>query len=384
MLVRFLSWRLWLIIAFLAIAVGTIWFTNSVSRRIAQEEKRKVELWITAINNAAIADSVAMILNSQVIQSNTEIPIILTDERDSILESKNLDSAAIQADANYLKIQLKEIKNQNAVPIKIPIDSIAYNQAYYGHSQTFKQIKYFPLVQILVIFLFLVTLLAGMYTQFKSNQNQLWAGMAKETAHQLGTPVGSLQGWLELAKLDEKQVASYLPEMQKDVDRLKLVSERFGKIGSTPALVEVALAKQLEQNIDYMRKRASENVKFSLHYTAADITALINPELIDWVIENLLRNALDAIEGKGEIKTHLSLHKNKILITIADTGKGIEKRNFTKVFKAGYSTKKRGWGLGLALCKRIIENYHQGKIYVQESTLGKGTSFAIELNKSNA
>jgi signal transduction histidine kinase len=237
------------------------------------------------------------------------------------------------------------------------------------------------LVQLLIVSLFIIITITALSTSFRSSQNQVWAGMAKETAHQLGTPLTSLQGWVEMLKEnpgDEKMVI----EMEKDVNRLKLVSDRFGKIGSTPHLEEHNVVAQVQSMIDYIKRRAPGKVQFSLD--AADITSIpahISPPLFDWVIENLLKNALDAMEGKGSIHVTMRAQDQQVQIDVTDTGKGIARQNIHKVFKPGFTTKKRGWGLGLSLSKRIIEQYHKGQLFVKQSEPGKGTTFRILLKK---
>jgi signal transduction histidine kinase len=243
-------------------------------------------------------------------------------------------------------------------------------------------VRYYPLVQLFIVSLFIIITLTALTTSFRSSQNQVWAGMAKETAHQLGTPLTSLQGWVEMLKENpgnEKMVV----EMEKDVNRLKLVSDRFGKIGSTPHLEEHNVVEQVATMIEYIRKRAPGKVQFSLDTEGVDqIPAKISPPLFDWVIENLLKNALDAMEGKGSIAVQIRRQGGEVLIDVTDTGKGIARQNIQRVFKPGFTTKKRGWGLGLSLSKRIIDQYHKGQLFVKQSELNKGTTFRIVLKNA--
>jgi signal transduction histidine kinase len=244
-----------------------------------------------------------------------------------------------------------------------------------------KEVKYYPIVQLVIVFLFIVIVMLAQRANFNSRQNQVWAGMAKETAHQLGTPVSSLQGWLEMLK-EIKGNEVIAPEIEKDINRLLLITDRFGKIGSMPNLEEKNIVELVGNMMDYIKKRAGGNVHFELEsYGQTSIVALISPPLFDWVIENLLKNALDAMEGKGNISITIKDTAAQIIIDVTDTGKGISKANIGKVFNPGFSTKKRGWGLGLTLTKRIIQQYHKGQIYVLQSQLGKGTTFRIVLNK---
>lgn len=229
--------------------------------------------------------------------------------------------------------------------------------------------------------LFIIITLITISTRNKSTQNQVWAGMAKETAHQLGTPLTSLQGWVEMLK-EMPGLEKIVPEMTKDVDRLKLVSDRFGKIGSTPQLEEMNIVKQVESMVAYIKRRATDKVSFSIDTGGeTEIRALINGPLFDWVVENLLKNALDAMEGKGTLNIQVRNETTQVIIDVTDSGKGISKQNISKVFKPGFTTKKRGWGLGLTLSKRIMEHYHKGELFVKHSEIGKGTTFRIVLNK---
>jgi signal transduction histidine kinase len=317
-----------------------------------------------------------------IITENKTIPIIVTDEKNKVLDHANLDSALVAQDSSYVYQKLKEFKSQNA-PIEWinPTDSTERNIYYYGHTSLLNQVRYYPLVQLLIVSLFIVITITALTTGFKSTQNQLWAGMAKETAHQLGTPLTSLQGWVEMMKEmpgNEKMVV----EVEKDVGRLKLVSDRFGKIGSTPRLENTELIAQINSVVEYIRKRAPGKVQFNVNtHGESAIIVPLSPPLFDWVIENLLKNALDAMEGKGQITVDIQTSSRGIIIDVTDSGKGISAQNIRRVFKPGFTTKKRGWGLGLSLSKRIIENYHKGQIYVKHSEPGKGTTFRVVLLK---
>jgi len=378
---QIINWKTGLAIIAILIASATIFYSQYLAKKIASEEKQKVEQWVEAgkfvINSPNNADTK---LASLITTENKSIPIIETDEKDSILQYINLDTA--KANKGYLSRNLESFKSQNDPIVWInPSDSSQRNLYYYGESLLLKEVKYYPIIQLFIIALFVIITLLALRSNYRSVQNQVWAGMAKETAHQLGTPVTSLEGWVEMLKqntANEKIVS----ELEKDVARLQLISDRFGKIGSTPQLEQKNIIIQVSSMLDYMKKRAAGKVNFVFNTNGAkEIIGEISPPLFDWVIENLLKNALDALEGKGKIEVSLQNLQDKIYIDISDTGKGISRQNQTKIFKPGFTTKKRGWGLGLSLSKRIIEQYHQGEIFVKNSEPGKGTTFRIVLKK---
>jgi nitrogen-specific signal transduction histidine kinase len=378
------NWRTGLAIIAIAIVSGTVFYSQFLARKIAKEERGKVAMWVEA-QKLLVQDSTGISdrLTIMIITENKTIPIIVTDEHDRILDHANLDSAMIAQDSNFVSQKLKEFKSQNS-PIEWinPSDSTERNLYYYGHTGLLNQVRYYPLVQLFIVTLFIVITITALTTGFKSTQNQLWAGMAKETAHQLGTPLTSLQGWVEMLREvpeNEKMVL----EMEKDVGRLKLVSDRFGKIGSTPHLEETELIGQITTVVEYIRKRAPGKVFFKVEtHGEPMIIVPLSPPLFDWVIENLLKNALDAMEGKGQITVDIQDSSRSVSIDVTDSGKGISAKNIRKVFKPGFTTKKRGWGLGLSLSRRIIENYHKGQIFVKHSEPGKGTTFRVVLKKA--
>jgi signal transduction histidine kinase len=280
-----------------------------------------------------------------------------------------------------LRTKLRQFKRYNNKPIVSVLRESPYqaNQYYYGESPLLKETKLYPIIQLMVIGLFILIAILLQRTHYRSSQNQLWASLAKETAHQLGTPVSSLEGWLEILK-EHPENAGYVPEIAKDVQRLQLITDRFGKIGSQPKLEATNLNQQIELIVQYMKKRAGGQVQFE--YAVNELTpiqAQISPPLFDWVMENLLKNALDSMDGKGMITVALQATSHEIVIDVTDTGKGIASKHLKKVFKPGFTTKKRGWGLGLSLSKRIVEQYHKGKLFVRFSEPGKGTSFRIIL-----
>jgi signal transduction histidine kinase len=361
---------------------ATIFYSQYLARKIAKDERHKVELWVAASKAILNNPGMDVTLPNLIRNGQQFIPIIETNEQDSIMEYINLDSTQASKDPTYLYKQLTKFKTENQ-PLEIVFSQKPFiaNRYYYGHTSLLDEVRYYPLVQLFIVALFIFVTLYTITIRNKATQNQLWAGMAKETAHQLGTPVSSLEGWVEMLKestIDPRTVQ----EIQKDVDRLKLVSDRFGKIGSQPYLEQHDLVAQIRSMMEYIRKRATGKVQFTLHpLEDTKIIARISGPLFDWVIENLLKNALDAMEGKGSITINIHDQEKEILIDVTDTGKGIAARNLQQVFKPGFTTKKRGWGLGLSLSKRIIEQYHKGQLFVRQSDVGKGTTFRIVLKK---
>ena len=381
MLSQIFNWRS--AFAFIAIVIvsATIFYSDYLAKKIAREEKQKIEQWVEAVKEISNPQSTQTILSGKILTENSrDIPMFAVTENDSLLDHNNLDTFKIAHQKDFIALKLKEFKSLNdPIVWKNPFDSTQNNLVYYGESALLKQIKYFPIIQLLVAGLFIIVTLVAVSTRNKSTQNQVWAGMAKETAHQLGTPLSSLQGWVEILK-DKTGSEEIATEMSKDVDRLKLVSDRFGKIGSTPRLEEANIVEQVEQMVAYIKRRSPDKVIFSLQ-SQTDITAMMNAPLFDWVIENLLKNALDAMEGKGKIDIYIKDETTQVIVDISDTGKGISSKNLANVFKPGFTSKKRGWGLGLSLSKRIIEQYHKGELFVKNSEPGKGTTFRIVLKK---
>jgi len=382
MLFQYFNWRTLLALIAIGIVTGTIFYSNYLATKIAKDERVKVEQWVEAgkflIDAPVDADTK---LPSLIRNEQKSIPIIETDEKDSIVSFINIDSAKAATDKNYVVKMLKLFKTQNH-PITLVVSKkpLLINKYYFGHSQLLLQVRYYPMVQLFIVALFILITIFSLQARNKSTQNQVWAGMAKETAHQLGTPVTSLQGWVEMLKENKgnEQIAA---EIEKDVKRLRLVSDRFGKIGSTPQLEPNNIVRQVEEMVEYIRKRTTDKVHLEVKRAQQDMIASISPPLFDWVIENLLKNALDAMDGKGSITVDMTEEERTIIIDVTDTGKGISSQNISRVFKPGFTTKKRGWGLGLSLSKRIIEQYHKGQLYVKDSELGKGTTFRIVLKK---
>ena len=390
-----LNWRSLLALAGIVIVTATIFYSQYLAKKIAADERQKVDLWVAASKSMLNNPGIDLTLPNLIRNGQQSIPIIETNEQDSIIDYINLDSSRAAQDRGWLYKQLEKFRAENKrIEVKLQDTPYIANRYYYGHTALLDEVRYYPLVQLFIVTLFIFFTLYSITIRNKATQNQLWAGMAKETAHQLGTPVSSLEGWVEMLKesaLEERTLA----EIQKDVDRLKLVSDRFGKIGSKPVLEEKDLIGQVQNMMEYIRKRATGKVQFVLrapgHESApasteglaeyAPLYTRISGPLFDWVIENLLKNALDAMEGRGTITIGIVDHLKEIVIDVTDTGKGIAARNLQKVFKPGFTTKKRGWGLGLSLSKRIIEQYHKGQLFVRQSEVGKGTTFRIVLKK---
>lgn len=384
MLRQYFNFRMGLALLAVAIVTGTIFYSDFLSKKIESEEREKISQWVEA--NKLIATSppgTDITLASQIQQQNDDIPIIWTNEKDSIIDHRNLDSIKALS-KTYLQKKLAQFKKGHP-PIVVVLNEDPYiaDRYYYGDSQLLIQIRYFPIVQLLVVALFIIITIYSISSRNKATQNQVWAGMARETAHQLGTPLTSLQGWIEILK-EQEDSEDIAQSMQKDIERLRLISDRFGKIGSAPYLEKEDVAARISDMIQYIRRLAPEKVQFRFYNKGEKYFANISAPLFDWVIENLLKNALDAMSGKGSIDIHIKKASGKILIDIRDTGKGIYKKDMNKIFKPGFSTKRRGWGLGLSLSKRIIEQYHKGQLYVKDSEQGKGTTFRIVLQSEPA
>ena len=388
------NWKILLVLVALAIVTGSLFYSRYLSRKLGKIEKQRVETWVEAQRTIAGAtEETNLNLAVKISSENKDIPIIETTASDSITGNYlNLDSAAVAGDPAYLPSKLNAFKKMHP-PIILTLDqdtsqSLRY---YYGESRLQRELRYFPLIQLLIVGLFIIVLFVVQRIANKSAQNRLWVGMAKETAHQLGTPLTSLEGWAEILKSAYEENTSLQPgekelqivrEMDTDIARLKLISDRFAKIGSTPKLEPANLAVQVERMVAYIKKRAGGKVQFSVVKDQSPYQAAICAPLMDWVIENLLKNALDAMNGTGQIQVTLLKNDRQVIIDIQDSGKGIPHSQFKKVFHAGFTTKKRGWGLGLALTKRIVEEYHHGSIVVRHSELGKGTTFRIILPRA--
>ena len=371
----------WLLGAFAIVAL-ILWNTNVLFQNLKKEERAKMELWAMA-QQEFIENSVLSNLTFKVLQQTWNNPMVLVDGSGEIIGHKNLDWKPESEDSLKIFKLLRNIKKENN-PIFIRYqDSISdINQKlYYGDSILLKKLQYYPLALLLIIFLFGAVLYFVFKTSKISDQNRLWAGMAKETAHQIGTPLSSMIGWITLMKDQERDLGPLL-EMEKDVERLQTITERFSKVGSLPELESVALIDTASKTIQYLEKRTSNLVAFKVDFPKEEIYIPLNPQLFSWTLENLIKNGIDAMKGKGEITLKILEREDEVALEISDTGSGIKKEFYKKNFKPGFTSKKRGWGLGLSLAKRIITDYHKGKIGVKNSRVGKGTTFEIILKKT--
>lgn len=353
----------------LVIVVLSVVFTTSLTRKLALEEQRKMEIWAEATRQFILADENTDIdFVTSIIEGNNTIPVYMVDADGQLLISRN--AAA----------QMPPIEELNG-PIEVKINDEITQYIYYDESTLLYQLRYIPYFQFALIFLFIVIGIYVIYVSQRSEQNRVWAGLSKETAHQLGTPISSLNAWLELLQTDYKDNNNYISHMRADVDRLQVIADRFSKIGSVPALTPTNVTDVLSQTVAYMQARTSTQVKYTLK-TGDTLYAKLNAPLFAWVIENLIKNAIDAMNGVGAI-TLTSFAKGKtVCVDVTDTGKGIEHRRWKTIFQPGYSTKQRGWGLGLCLSKRIIEDYHRGKLFVHQSQINGGTTFRIILEQA--
>ncbi|NNT71314.1 HAMP domain-containing histidine kinase [Flavobacterium sp. IMCC34852] len=369
----------WIIImASFVIVALILWNTYSFFQIFKNEERLKMELWAKSQETLINANQYTDVdLPLQIIQT-ASIPIIVT-EKDSIINTKNIDEDVLK-DKTKLQRFLQKLKNQND-PIVLQISEGRTHSLYYGDSSLLNKLKYYPVALLLIIFLF-GGLVYNFYRSTKmATQNKLWAGMAKETAHQIGTPLSSLIGWLEIMKADNVAETTIV-EIEKDITRLQTITDRFSKIGSEPILEKRNIIEETEQSFDYLKSRFSKQVEFSFKAPEKPIMVLLNPALHSWTVENLVKNAIDAMKGRGKLSVVIESDSTEVKILVADTGKGIPKNQFKRVFEPGFTTKKRGWGLGLSLTKRIVEEYHKGKIKVAHSEIDKGTTMQITFKKA--
>lgn len=361
------------------IGVSSLLYTSRLVKDIEATERQKMELWAEAIRIIDGADfETDMAFPFSVIESNTYIPVILTDSEKNILIHRNLDSLKVD-DERYLHRQLAHAAEEND-SLVITLGPDEYQLLFYRDSILLRKLIFFPYVQLGVIFLFILVSYVAFSVSRKAEQNEVWTGMSKETAHQLGTPISSLMGWMELLK-QQKIDPSMVSEMQKDTNRLEKITDRFSKIGSKPTLKESNLTEILKNSLDYIRNRGPQSVEYLLDVPEKAIRVKLNETLFEWVIENLCKNATDAIEGEGRVILHAVDTETGVIIDVEDTGKGIAKSRFKTIFKPGYTTKKRGWGLGLSLSKRIIESYHHGKVFVLSSDPFDSTIIRIMLKR---
>ncbi len=375
-------WKILLLLLAVVIGIGAFFYTNWLVKNMAKEERKSVELWAEATQRLVSADinsNQDITFLNDIIIRNTTIPIIITDSLDRIGDSRNVSFSEKNKDKVLLR-ELHKMKEQNE-PIVISISETNKNYLYYRDSILLENLKYYPIVQFSVIFLFILVAYLAFSSSRNSEQNQVWVGMSKETAHQLGTPISSLMAWVELLKMQNID-ENLIREFEKDTERLQKITERFSKIGSVPELVRTDVAETIRSTVEYLKTRSSGKVKFILDFDPDKrFDAPLNSSLFSWVIENLCRNAIDAMNNAGTIQVSIVDKADQIWIEVSDTGKGISKAYFKTVFEPGFTTKRRGWGLGLSLAKRIVENYHKGKIFLKQSEINKGTTFKIILNK---
>jgi signal transduction histidine kinase len=372
----------WFVFAFAIVAL-ILWNTNILFQNLSREERTKMELWAMA-QEEYIQNQELNNLTFEILQRSGQNPMIQVDSHERILEIRNVQWDEKKQDSTELYSILKRIKQENQ-PILIQYkDSsgtlVIDQKLYYGNSVTLKKLQYYPLALLLIIILFGAVLYFVFKTAKIAEQNRLWAAMAKETAHQIGTPLTSMMGWLTLLK-EKDPKSSSLNEIEKDIERLNLITERFSKVGSIPELKENNILETIQKTVDYLQKRSSDQITFKLELPKEKIIIPFNPQLISWTLENLIKNGIDAMKGKGLIKIRVNKFGSYIEILIEDSGSGMKKETASKIFKPGFTTKTRGWGLGLSLAKRIVEDFHLGKISVQKTALGQGTTFQLTLNK---
>ena len=374
--------KILLVVAAVIIAVASLLVSHYLVRDLSIEERNKMGVWAEAmrsLNNADETTDLNLVLT--VIDENNTIPVVVTDKAGHVQTFRNVEIKAADTLA-YLSSLAEKMKDDNRF-IRIELDDSTnadYIDVCYDESVMIKRLNVYPYVSLGVVMIFVVVAIFALLTSKRAEQNKVWVGLSKETAHQLGTPISSLMAWTEILK-ENYPDDELIPEMDKDVKRLQLIAERFSKIGSLPEPVPASLNGVMQHVVEYMDRRTSQQVKMICHMPPDDIIVKINASLFEWVIENLCKNAVDAMGGSGTITIDMTETPDRVAIEVADTGKGIKKKDIDNVFKPGFTTKKRGWGLGLSLAKRIVEEYHRGKIYVKQSEVGKGTTFRIELKK---
>ena len=371
--------KILLVVAAAVIAVASLLISHFLVRDLSNEERNKMEVWaqaLHALNNADETTDVTLILD--VMQGNNTIPVIVVNAEGGIDDFRNIDGIDEKSPLSTINSRLeKYARRMQQAGDTIRVDS---QIVCYDESIMLKRLQAWPYVQLGIVMIFVVVAIFALLSSKKAEQNKVWVGLSKETAHQLGTPISSLMAWVEILKENYPQ-DELIPEMDKDVKRLELIAERFSKIGSLPEPVESSMNDVLEHVIGYMDRRTSKKVEIVRHFPDHDVRVKMNASLFEWVIENLCKNAVDAMEGSGRIDLTLFDNEEQVAIEVADNGKGIRKKDVANVFTPGFTTKKRGWGLGLSLARRIVEEYHHGRIFVKSSEVGKGTTFRIELKK---
>ena len=372
--------KLIFIIAGVAIVATSTLFTNRLANNLAEEEKKKIQIWAEATRQLVTSENDMFTeFMLSIIEGNTTIPVIIADENGEVIQSRNINEPKNNREKFYARM-LTHLKARHQF-IEIKFDDTYSHHLYYDDSLLLKQLYFFPYIQLSVIIAFLLIAFFALSSTWRAEQNKVWVGLSKETAHQLGTPISSLLAWVDLLRERHKD-DSLINEMEKDVSRLRIIAERFSKVGSAPDLQPVNLNDTLTNAIQYISKRSSSQVEMRCLFNSKEpIILKLNVPLFEWVIENLCKNAVDAMNGTGKIDLLIKENEHNVFIDLKDTGKGIERKKFKTVFLPGYTTKKRGWGLGLSLAKRIIEQYHKGKIFVKSSEINAGTTFRIILKK---
>ncbi|RRD62086.1 MULTISPECIES: sensor histidine kinase [Bacteroidales] len=365
------------IIGAVLIAIASVVVSDMLIRKLAHEERVRMEIWTEAyrVLTTENTDQNLMVV-LRIIEGNTSIPVILCDDAGNILSHRNIDVRGSDEDA-FLKRKVTEFKSKNP-PISVEIGPNSYQYLYYDDSILLKRLLMYPYVQLSVVFVFILLAFLALASTKRAEQNKVWVGLSKETAHQLGTPISSLIAWIEYLKTKEVD-GTYLHEMEKDVKRLEVIADRFSKIGSDPALKPLNVNEAIRSACDYMSTRISSKIRIETEFSDQALFVMMNESLFSWVIENLTKNAVDAMEGQGVITFRTGSRKQRVWIEVTDTGKGIPKSRFQTIFNPGYTTKKRGWGLGLSLVRRIVETTPGSEIYVKSSEIGKGTTFRIEM-----
>lgn len=374
---RFIRW--FILVSSVAIVGLFLWNVSIFFNRLKKEERDKMEIWVNAyaeILNSDLNEDIPVEL--MVLSKNTSTPMIIYNQKDNLYDSRNIPRKQA-GNKEQIEELIAEFSSEYQ-PIEIAVKGEKFGTLYYGNSGLLNKLKYFPIGIVMIVILYLAMLYYFYSTSKSHDQSKLWAGMAKETAHQIGTPLSSLVGWTEILK-QENVDPSYLEEIEKDVYRLQTITDRFSKIGSLPVLTPTDIVKETVSSYEYLKTRSSKLVNFSLKVPKEKILVNLNPQLFSWTVENLVKNAIDALKGKGNIDVEIIDEPKRVKILITDTGKGMTKSKYKKIFKPGFTTKKRGWGLGLSLAKRIIEEYHNGKIKVLKSEINKGTTFEIKLKK---
>ncbi len=372
-----------LLLLLFAVIIGmvSLVYTDHLVSKLKVEERKNIELWAQAVKLISVTDSDQDVdFLSGIIDNNTTVPVILTDENDNIISSLNFDRTKSE-DPKYMKKKLRKIREKNK-PIVVDLGNGHFNFIYYKDSIILTMLEYYPYIQLAIIILFIMVSYLAFSSSRKADQNEVWVGMSKETAHQLGTPTSSLAGWIEILQHKYPGI-EITKELALDVQRLEKVTERFSRIGSRPSLVIEDITKIIIRTMDYLKSRSSSKVIFKSDFDEGhEVPVPLNTALFEWVIENVTKNAIDAMEGKGEISIRIQENEKSAVIDITDTGKGIPKSAFKKIFNPGFTTKQKGWGVGLSLARRIVEEYHHGRIFVRHSEVGKGSTIRIVMKKN--